>query len=406
MTSARDVPRSDQVIEPGRPRLLLVSSLLGSSLVGRLPQAMSALALVRIVLDGGGDYATAGALTASYVIASTAGAPLLSRAIDVTGRARAVLLFSSLVAAGGFVGVVLTVGDAMWAAALFTVLAGFFAPPLEPTLRGLWPRLADEGRELQRVFAADAAVQEVLFILGPLVTAVAAAALGPAGAVYAMALFTVVGTALFSLHRVVGKQPARPRNAHRHHSAIRDRTVQMLVVVLVAAGLPIGVLTITATRLGAINGDDALAGWGLAVNAVGALAGAVWIARARSVPEPSRALPVFLLLLAVLYLPTALLSVPPVVWLVLAGISGLALPPTLTQVFALIAQRVPSEVATEANAWIISAFNVGIGAGTFLAATATGAWGTDGIMVAVVAASGVASVGSLVAARAARRGRG
>jgi MFS family permease len=389
----------------GSSSVLTVTTLLGTALVGRLPQAMSALALVRIVLDSGGDYIGAGALTSTYVVASTVGSPLLSRIIDVTGRTRAVLLGASVVSAAGFVGVVLTVQVGLWGAALCTALAGIAAPPLEPALRGLWPRLARPGPALQRLFAADTAVQEVLFILGPLVTAISGALIGAAGAVGAMAVLTVAGTALFCLHRVVAVPARRELGAHRAGSALRDGTVRTLVLVLIAAGLPIGVLTITATRFAYEAGNATLAGWALAVNAVGALLGAVGVGRLRVVPDPARALPVLLLALAVLYVPTALLGAPTALWLVFALVSGFSLPPMLTQVFALVARQVPSDVATEANAWVVSSFNVGIGGSTFLAAALTGAAGGSGLVSAVIGASAVTAIAAICLLLAGRRHR-
>jgi hypothetical protein len=53
--------------------------LLGTSLVGRLPSAMAALAIVQLVRLQGGDYALAGAMTAVYIVAGAVGQPLSTR---------------------------------------------------------------------------------------------------------------------------------------------------------------------------------------------------------------------------------------------------------------------------------------------------------------------------------------
>lgn len=355
---------------------------------------MAALALVRIVVEDGGGYAFAGALTGAYVVASTVGTPLLGRAIDRSGRPRAVLLASALVSTAALLVLAASVAAAPVAALLCSVVAGFAFPPLEPTLRSLWPRIMAPGRQLARAFSADAASQEVLFILGPLLAVAAAALLGAAGGVLVMAVAGLVGTALFCAHRLLRATAEAAPPGAPHPSALRIRAVRALVLAQVAAGLPIGVLTISAARLATLGGAPALNGWALAINAGGALTGALLIARFPLRAAPERSLRILLLLLAVLYLPTAAFGLTPALWLVGAFLAGLTLPPLLTQVFAITAAATPESLLTEANGWAISAFSVGIGAGTAVAGALTGAGGTDGAAAAVVGASVIAAVGA------------
>jgi predicted MFS family arabinose efflux permease len=169
------------------------------------------------------------------------------------------------------------------------------------------------------------------------------------------------------------------------------------VIAQVAAGLPIGVLTISAARLATLGGAPTLNGWALAINAGGALTGALLVARFPLSAAPARALRVLLLLLAVLYLPTAAFGLTPALWLVGAFLAGLALPPLLTQVFAITARTTPESGLTEANGWVISAFSVGIGVGTALAGALAGAAGTPGAAIAVGGASVVAAAGAAFA---------
>jgi MFS family permease len=214
----------DEAAEIARPHVArLASTLLATSLLGRLPQAMSALALVRIVVDGGGGYAFAGALTGGYVVASTVGTPLLGRLIDRSGRPRAVLLASAAVSSVALVGVALLVTAAPITAFLCCLVAGFGFPPLEPTLRSLWLRFMSPGRQLMRAFSGDAASQEVLFILGPLVAVGAAAMLGARGGVLVMATAGLLGTALFCAHRLLHDR-VRAGEADGPHRSARPRS--------------------------------------------------------------------------------------------------------------------------------------------------------------------------------------
>jgi MFS family permease len=382
---------------PTPPLARLATTLLATSLLGRLPQAMSALALVRIVIDGGGGYGFAGALTGGYVVASTVGTPLLGRLIDRSGRPRAVLLVAALLSSAALLGVALLAVAVPAAAFGCSVVAGFAFPPLEPVLRSLWPRILTPGRQLARGFAADAASQEVLFILGPLLAVLAAATLGAVGGVLTMAAAGLLGALLFCAHRVLRDRPDSPARQDAHPSALRVRAVRTLVVAQVAAGAPIGVLTISAAQLAARTGSPSSNGWALAINAGGALTGALLVARFPLRVAPERALRLLLVPLALLYLPTAAFTLPPALWLTGAYLAGLCLPPLLTQAFAVTAHATPELALTEANGWVISAFSVGIGGGTAVAGVLAGAAGSAGAVAAVVGASGIALLGAAFA---------
>ncbi|MFD1713701.1 MFS transporter [Amnibacterium flavum] len=382
-------------------------TLLLTSLVGRLPQAMSALAIVRLVLDAGGDYLLASGLTAAYVLAQTVGQPVLAFAVDRTGRPRWIILGAALLAGGAFVLLAATSVELPLVAGAAAVVAGLATPPIEPVLRSLWPRIMTRGTQLSRAFSADAAVQELLFIIGPLVTAVAVALIGADGSVLLMAVLGLIGASAFVLHRELGligpSQPERSRpvaadSAGRKpvRTAIAIPGVQLLVAVQVAVGLSVGVLTISATAHSESAGDPALAGWALAINAGGALTGAVLVARFPVRLSIGRALSVLLAVLGVLYLPTAVITAPSPYWLAAAYLSGLTLPPLLTQVFSAVERAAPRERLTEANAWTVSGFSVGIAVGTLGAGLAADAAGFAGTGAAVVVAAVVAIIVALI----------
>ncbi|GAA3597086.1 MFS transporter [Kineosporia mesophila] len=376
------------------PATRTATTMLTASAVGRLPQAMSALAVVQLVVGGGGTYSLAAAATSAFVLAGTLGQPVLGRLVDQSGRPRPVLIGSAVLSAGALLllaGPVETAPAVLAAAAL----AGFMSPPLEPTLRGFWPRLFPEPDHLHRVYSADAAVQEVLFIVGPLLTVLAVSSFGAPGAVRLMGLLGLLGTVLFCLHRrpAAAWNAARRHRAVRHPSPLRIQALRVLVVAQASAGLPIGVLTITATTHAERAGVAAAAGWGLAANATGALLGALLIAAFPLPWEAEVALRRLLFVLALLYLPTAAVALPTAGWLACAFLSGLGLPPLLTQVFTLVGRTAPGDIATEANAWVVSAFSVGIAAGTLLAGLAVQASPGQGILVAVIGACVLTAAG-------------
>src|SRR5262245_16259519 len=110
--------------------------LLTGTLVGRLPNATAALAVVLFVRAEGGGYALAGALSAVYGVCTAIGQPLLGRAVDVYGQTRVMLPAAVLSALG--MALLAVVGlEVLWLSYAAMVIAGVFTPPLEGGLRAL-----------------------------------------------------------------------------------------------------------------------------------------------------------------------------------------------------------------------------------------------------------------------------
>ena len=337
--------------------------LLASSLVGRLPSAMAALAIVQLVRLQGGDYVLAGAMTSVYIVAGAIGQPVLGRFVDRVGQT-SVLVIAAVVSSLGFAAVAVFAADIPAIALLGAILAGLFTPPLEPSLRALWPRIVPEGRPLKAAFSLDAGAQELIFIVGPLLTVLGISAFGATGNVLFAAALGLVGTLGFALNRVSRTVGASEISDVPRQSPIRSARFLRLVGFTFGVGVPIGVLTISVTVFGERHGVEGFAGWALAANAFGALVGATALAL-RPLKRPAQSvLAVCGLLLAAFYVPLAFSALVPAIWLALAVVAGFMLPPTLAQIFETVSNVVAAGSLTEANAWVVSAMSVGIAAGT------------------------------------------
>jgi hypothetical protein len=222
---------------------------------------------------------------------------------------------------------------------------------------------------------------------------------GVKGNILFLAALGLLGTVAFALHSRLGPTPAVTMpGVERHGSPLASAPFRVIAVVLFAVGLPVGVLTIAATGFGELAGVQSASAWGLAANAAGAMTGAIVIAARPFGMPPARAIRWVAAALAVLYLPLAFIHLPVGAWLVAAFVAGLSLPPLLTQVFAQTPVVVPASQLNEANAWVISAFSLGIATGTLMAGYVAQAFpGGAGLSLAIVVASVVALVGAAVA---------
>jgi predicted MFS family arabinose efflux permease len=357
-----------------------VPLVLVASQVGRLPLAAAPLALLLFARQSL-SLALAGLLVAVYTAAMAVGAPLLARSVD-RRRQPPVLYASALLSAAGF-GLVALSGGHPAMTLPGAAIAGFGTPPLEACLRVLWPDVVPS-EAVPAAYALDIAVQEVIFVTGPLVTLAAVALGGPVAGLLAAALLQLAGTAVFAQVTAVRRWRGGP--AERHWAGPL-RVPRLLVVVggTACAGAAVGCIPVVLTGYAEAAGDRSLTGWLLAAQAVGALTGGLLYTRAA--PGGRGRLPLLAAVFAVGYLP--LLWAPgPLVMAGLMALSGLALPPLLTAVFLTTDRLTPPGAAAEAFAWIFTAFAVGSATGAALSGPLVAAGGLRaGFLLAPVAAA-------------------
>ncbi|GAA0378324.1 MFS transporter [Streptomyces olivoreticuli] len=369
--------------------------LLTGTLVGRLPNATAALAIVLFVRAEGGSLALASALSAVYGVANAVGQPLLGRAVDLYGQPRVMLPAAVLSALGMTLFAVVGL-DPLPLPYIGMVVSGFFTPPLEGGLRALWPSvLKDEGR-IHAAYSLDAIAQEVMYVVGPLIITGFVAFWSPAGALYVINLLGVIGALA-----VVTSPPSRqwrsePREAH-WLGALRSRGLLVLLGTFFCIGTALGSIALAAVAYGGDHGGDGVAGYLLSALGVGALIGGT-IYGARQWPgTPEQRLRVLVAGLALCYVP--LLLVPGVVMMtVLAGVAGIFLAPSLACAFVVVDRHALRGTVTEAFSWLVTSFGVGAAMGTALAGPAVEGGGVAaGFVVAVC--GGFAALLVLVLAR-------
>ncbi|MBW8481653.1 MFS transporter [Actinomadura parmotrematis] len=379
-------------------RVRHAARLLGGTLLGRLPNGMALLAIVLHVRAHGGGYPLAGALGAVNGLATAAGQPVLGRAMDRFGQPR-VLLPSALAAAAGFALLAWTGVRPLPVAVAAVVLAGFATPPLEAGLRALWPDVLDGPDQVQAAYALDAAAQELLFTLGPLIV-VGAAAVSTEAALLLTGALGIAGTLV-----VVCAGPSRRwRGAPRAADwlgPLRAPGLRVLLLSLGFAGVALGVYAIAVAAYAERSGVPAHSGLLLAAMSAGALAGGlVYGARPRT-GAPHRRLPVLLAALAACYLPLVWAPGPPLM-AVLAFASGIWLAPVLACTFSLVDRLAPAGTVTEAFAWVVATICAGGSLGSFVAGLGESLAGVPGAFAGAGAGGLLALAVCLLGGRALR----
>ncbi|MER5956858.1 MFS transporter [Streptomyces sp. NPDC001893] len=367
--------------------------LLAGTLVGRLPNATAAIAIVLFVRAEGGTYSLAGALAAVYGVSNAAGQPLLGRLVDLRGQPR-VQLPAALASALAMT-VFACAGTGSPALAYAAVgAAGLFTPPLEGGLRALWPNVLPREDQVHTAYAMDAVAQEVMFTVGPLLVTVCVSLWSAQAALIVLNVVGVLGAL-----SVVVSQPSRawrsaPREAH-WLGALRSPGLLALLGAFLFIGTALGSITVAGVSYADGHGGDVTYGWLMAALGLGALAGGSVYGARQWAGVPERRLRWLVALLALFYVPLVLM--PGVVAMTaLTALAGVFLAPSIACAFIIVDRHAPRGTVTEAFSWLVTTFTVGTSIGTAAAGPVV-EWGGTVWGFAVPGAAGVAALLVLLA---------
>ncbi|WP_232792169.1 MFS transporter [Actinacidiphila yeochonensis] len=336
------------------------------TLTGRLPNGMAPLAILLSTAHPYG-YATASGLASLYLIASAIGGPQLGRLVDRRGQT---LPFTLGAAVSSAALVTIVAGPQQQAfTAVAVLLAGAAKPPLESGLRSLIStgHLMPSRSHERVALALDAALQELIYIAGPLLVAViawstsAAAAMGATAAAGAAGTLLVVTTPPSHAWRPAAVRPAA------WLGPLKSRPLQVLYLSMVCYGIPIGALTPLALAAATEHHLPALSGALPAALSVGAVLGGL-LYGARSWPGTTADHLLVLAAASTAGWSAYALANSPVALLFTTLIPGLVMAPLLAAAFAATSALAPRALITEAHALLVAALDLGCAAGTASAA--------------------------------------
>lgn len=339
-------------------RLPFITRLLAGSLVGRLPGGMAILMIPLALRRSGWDYGFVGIASGTLAVSAAIGGPVLGRLVDRVGQVR-VLVPSAAASGLGFAVLALAPGSRP-AVLLGVVLAGAAAPPLEPCVRILWPKLVPaEG--LASAYSLDSAAQELIFVSGPLVVAGCVAWASPAAALWLGAALGAVGVLAVATSGPVRGWRPEPREAH-WLGPLRSPGLVVLLTSLIGLGIAIGTLNVVLVDYAEHHKVPGGAGTLMAINAFGSLIGALVYGARRWRGSATGHLLTLRIGLGAAYALLLLVPAPPLMVAIMV-VSGVCFAPSLTVLFMLTGELAPAGTATEAFAWLITLFQVGAATG-------------------------------------------
>ncbi|GAA1993896.1 MFS transporter [Microbacterium pumilum] len=373
MAGYRDVLRT-----PG------VGRIIAAQLTARFPNGMISLAVLLYIEHVTGSYGAAGLVLAATSIGQAIAGPVTSRWMGIWGMRR-VLTITLVVCALAITTLALVEMPVPVYMALGLVI-GLSTPPIQSAARTIYPKLVS-ARMLTPLFSLDASLQEIIWIVAPVVITLVATQVGTVQALLLIVVVLAGGGAWFILSPEVG----RVRIPRSRRSLGKVLTKPPVLLATVIGFLLIGACAAVEAGVVSTFGHGGLeAGIVLALFSVGSLAGGLsfghipigpW-AMARRLAIVTIGLSLTMLSLQVWWLGGTL---------VLAGI-GIA--PALAVLFAMTSASVKFSDTAEAFGWVATGQLIGAAAGSSIAGFLIDGVGPQG---AYVAATGFAAVGLLVA---------
>ena len=348
----------------GEPGALAFSA---AALVARMPISMTGLGIVLLVSAATGSYALAGAVSAAYLIASAALTVLQGRLLDQWGQAR-VLAAAAVVNTAALLLLVGAVQadwplEVAFAAAL---LGGATMPAVGPAVRARWSHVLRRPADVQTAYALESVVDEVVFVVGPILVTVLATAWLPWSGLTVAAVIGLVGTLAYAGLR--GTEPP----ARRHEAADGERprmpwrAIIAISVVSLLLGTTLGSAEVITVAFTEEQGVKQWAGFLLALWAAGSLIAGVATGAVHWRRGPGFRLRVGTLGLAVAVAPLPWVGSVPLLAVVLF-VGGFAVAPTLIATNSLIEQCVPASRLSEGMALVHTGIVAGVAPGATLA---------------------------------------
>ena len=355
-----------------------------TGLLARLPLSMAGLGLVLLVSHRTGSYGLAGSVSGVYVLGAALSAPIQGRLIDRVGQAPLLRIVGSMFGVGMTLAIVSIERD--WPLPWPLVcagLAGLTSTQVGSMVRARWNYILENRSQLTTAFALEAILDEMVFIVGPIVVTVLSTTVSPVAGLVAAAVAAVVGTLMLASQRAT--QPPPSNRVAGERPPMGWRLLGPVLIACVALGILFGSTEVIVVAFATEVGQRAAAGPLLAIWAAGSLTGGL-VAGAVSIPlSPLQQLRFSILALTLLFAPLGFLDS-----VLLLGVgmfaAGFMIAPTMIAAMNLIQAHVPAARLTEGMTWTSMGLSIGVAPGAAAAGWAIDRSGaSSGFLVPLIA---------------------
>lgn len=343
---------------PGAPEFSTAGFL------ARMTLAIYPIAIVLIISGRTHSYGYAGVVSGSYVVGGAFGNPVAAVLVDRLGQHRVLprLLLAHLACTGLF-GALVTARAPLPTLLPPAVLMGVTMLNIGALVRARWSYVwPGDGPERSTGYSVESTLDEVIFVIGPLIATVLALHTHPLVTLGLASLVITVGSLWLAALRST-EPPVHPRQVgERHDFALRYRGMSLITCAMMFMGAVFGSAEVTMVAFCGQHGHRSSAGWVVASFAAGSMVSALFYGGRHWQSSLLRRFTISAVLFGVM--PFLYFAATSVGWLALcAGIVGLGIAPTLIGAFGLVDKIVPPGSLTEGLTWIGTGLSVGYGLG-------------------------------------------
>ncbi len=367
-----------------------VARIIAAQLTARLPSGMISLAYLIHVEHIFDSYGQAGLVLAATSFGQAVAGPLTSRWMGRWGMRTVIslTLVVSLISMAAVAFLPMVLAGYM----LFGLLGGLATPPIQPAVRTIYPKMVNS-RQLTPLFSLDASAQEIIWVMGPVITTFLAIQIAPPVAISVAGLFLLSGGVWFLACPEVGSVRIPP-SKRRLGSVLKNGAVLLSTVV---GFLLIGSAAAVEVAVVSVFGDEgAEAGILLSMWAIASLIGGLALGGVQIGPW---AMTTRMVIVAIGML-LALASTD-FWWLLFSlAIAGAGIAPALAVMFAIVSASVKFSETAEAYGWVGSGQLIGAALGSAVAGFAIDAYGSFGGFVAALIFATLGTAAAAVSTRA------
>ncbi|NLC97543.1 MAG: MFS transporter [Actinomycetales bacterium] len=330
-----------------------------AGLFGRLPASMTGLGIVLLIQHSTGSYGLAGLVAAVYILTSAVAAPLQGRIADQFGQRRVLFVVPAIYCLG-IAGMVWAAGEPLSLTIISAIIAGTGAPQTGNMVRTRWTHNLKDRKLLSTAFAWEAILDEVVFIIGPvLVTFLTLNVAAPLG-LTAAAISSLLGGWGLALQRATAPTPVK--SSARGDDKLSLPPLISLILSAIGVGFVFGASEVLIVGFTDELGQKDLAGWVLAVSSVGSLLAGFIVGARSAASDPVKRLRIFTILLACSLIP---LPFAATTFQMSIGmfVMGLTIAPTLITAVNLVELVTPLTRLTEALTWVTTGLSAGVALG-------------------------------------------
>jgi MFS family permease len=335
-----------------------VARIMAAQLMARFPNGMLSLAFLLHIEHIHHSYGAAGLVLAATSIGQAIAGPLTSRWMGVWGMRRVLVLTMIVCAtAVGTIALAPTLPIPLYMVIGF--ISGLSTPPIQPAVRTIYPKMVNS-RQLTPLFSLDASAQEVIWVVGPVITSVVAIQISTVLAILVALVFLIGGGLWFISSPEVGRvripRSRRSLGAVLKKPAVLLATTTGFLLVGACAAVEAGVVS-------AFGNSGSQAGIVLALFAVGSLIGGLALGH---VPIGPWALARRLF---AIFIGMSLAAASVNFWWlsVTLLIAGIGIAPALAVMFAIVSSSVRFSETAEAYGWVGTGQLIGAALGSAVA---------------------------------------